>query len=416
MQILLAISWQLNWCFLGRSMKYTYGDYPTEKEILFTQPSLEKINPHWEQIQKERKGKAELVTLRSKGDKEFSFVITAYLIHLIGEISEQRGFLEALSLPAPLQKKLQEKARNYEAYYSSHIEGARSSLEEALRFMKKKQKYSSDESLQMIQNNRQALDHTMKQIGKPVTHELICKLQFILTENTHREHPITRGQYRHGPVYIVNGLGQVIYEGPAFEKVPKMMEEFIQWIHHNDSMNPLIKAGITHLYFVHVHPFDDGNGRTARALSNLVLANQGFQFINLLSLSSYFDHQRPAYYKAIQDVRAHNDDLTYFLIFFMEALLSKLKDLRKEIEFESKLKDLKKMISPEIYRQLQRRQIKALRFMLRNNEMMTTKKYCKLNQCSDETARKDFLCLIRLKLIQESGQGRARTYQLPDLC
>lgn len=393
-------------------MKYIYGDYPTEKEILFTQPSLEKINPYWEQIQKERKGKAELITLKSKGAKEFSFVITSHLIQLIGEISAQRGFLEALSLPAPFRKKFQEKALNYEAYYSSHIEGARSSLEEALRFMKKKQKYSSDESLQMIQNNRHALDYAIKQMDKTITHELICKLQFILTENTHRERPITRGEYRHGPVYIVNGLGQVIYEGPAFEKVPKMMEEFIQWINHNDSMNPLIKAGITHLYFVHVHPFDDGNGRTARAFSNLVLANQGFQFINLLSLSSYFDHQRPAYYKAIQDVRAHNDDLTYFLIFFMEALLSKLKDLRKEIEFESKLKNLKNLIVPEIYQKLQRRHVKALRYMLKNNETITTQKYCKLNQCSDETARKDFLDLMKFKLIRSSGQGRSRAYQL----
>ncbi|MBI1870137.1 MAG: hypothetical protein HYS07_02985 [Chlamydiae bacterium] len=80
------------------------------------------------------------------------FVMTPHLLNLITEISEQRGFLEALSLSTSIQTRLKEKAANEEAYYSSHIEGARSSLEEALRFIKKREKYSSDESLQMMED------------------------------------------------------------------------------------------------------------------------------------------------------------------------------------------------------------------------------------------------------------------------
>ncbi|MBI1882828.1 MAG: Fic family protein [Chlamydiae bacterium] len=443
-------------------MEYIYGDYPTQKELTLESRSSKEAESRWEKIWHERQAKAEHLSLKTKQKEKFVFVMTPYLLHLITEISEQSGFLEALSLSPSVQTRLKEKAANHEAYYSSHIEGASSSLEEALRFIKKKQKYSADESLQMIKNNRRALDHAIQQIGKSISHDLIWKLQFILTENTHRNHPITVGQYRHGPVYIVNGLGQVIYEGPPHEKVPNMMEDFIQWIHKTDFMNPLIKAGIVHLYFVHVHPFDDGNGRTARALSNLVLANSGIHFINMLALSDYFDHERPSYYKAIQDVRGHHHDLTYFLIFFMEALLAKLKDLRKEIDFESKLKNrhmhliplcsrpihranpckghspmngatttschgacylrgikcicqlknLRSWIGPKVYQQMNKRQKKALAWMLKMSEIMTTKKYCKLNQCSDETARKDFQDLTNFKLIEAIGEGRGRGYKL----
>ena len=393
-------------------MKYIYGDHPTKKELLAKEPDSKKAQVTWKKLQKEWRAKSETLPLVDKNNKPFWFVITAYLLDLMTSIAEKRGFLDALQLSATAKKKLETKAINYEAYYSSHIEGAQSSLDEALRFIKKKQKYTPDESLQMIGNNQRALEYAIKQTGKPVTHELICKLQHILTEHTHRTRPITRGEYRHGPVYIVNGMEQVIYEGPPHDVVPSLMEDYIQWINSGDAINPLIKAGIVHLHFVHVHPFDDGNGRTARALSNLVLANLGFKFINMTPLSSYFDHKRPRYYRAIQDVREHNYDLTYFLIFYMEALLAQIEEVKGEVERESKIRNLKELISEDIYRQLKRRHIKALRVMLKSNELMTTRKYCKINKCSDETARRDFLKLIKWGMLEAEGKGRSRGYKL----
>jgi Fic family protein len=393
-------------------MKYIYGDHPTRKELITLAKDSKKADAEWRKLQKEWMVKSEKISLESKDSKPFWFLLSPYLLSLITRVSEERGFLEALSISGSQRKKIEEKATNYEAYYSSHIEGAESTLEEALKFIKKKQKLAPNESLQMIGNNKRGLEYALKQFGKPISHEFICKLQLILTENTHKERPITMGEYRHGPVYIVNGLGQVIYEGPPAKKVPEMMDRFVEWINADDNRNPLIKAGIVHLYFVHVHPFDDGNGRTARALSNLVLTNLGFKFVNMLSLSSYFDYRRPSYYKAIQDVREHGYDLTYFLIFYLEALLSKLEDFKKEIEIDSKVKNVKELMSQDLYRKLSRRQIKALRVMIRKSEEMTTRKYCKINKCSDETARKDFIDLVNLKIIESLGKGRSRKYKL----
>lgn len=395
-------------------MKYQYGDHPTKKEIFAEEKDPKRAEKIWQAEHDKWINKSEKLPLKSKEAKPFWYILTPHLLELITKTSEQRGFLEALSINENQKKKIIDTAINYEAYYSSHIEGARSTLEEALRFIKKKKRYTQDESLQMIGNNQRALLYAIKQNGKPITHELIYKLQETLTENTHKDRPITMGKYRHGPVYIVNGLGQVIYEGPPAEKVYSLMDDFINWINNEQNINPLIKAGIVHLYFVHIHPFDDGNGRTARTLSNMVLASSGFQFINMLSLSSYFDHKRPSYYKAIQNVRNHNYDLTYFLIFYMEALLTKISDVKKEIEISSEIKNIKETISKNIYIKLNRRQIKALRLMIQKDEKITTRKYCKINKCSDETARKDFNILIELDLIEAIGQGRSREYKLSE--
>lgn len=393
-------------------MAYSYGEYPTRAEVVARGKDSRKADAVWDGLVAERRARAEELPLVDADGANFWFVITPHLISLIAKIAGHRGFLDAVSLSTQVRKRIEKRAADLESYFSSHIEGAQSTLEEALAFMKTGKRRSSDEGLQMIVNNRRALEYASKQIGKPVNDELICRIQSILTENTHRDRPITRGEYRHGPVYVVNAMRQVVYEGPPHAKVPALMNDFIAWLNAEGGLDPILKAGIAHLYFVQVHPFDDGNGRTARAVSNLVLANAGLRFINMLSLSDYFDHRRPQYYRAIQDVRLHGRDMTYFLIFYAEALLSKLEEVKKEIEVERRIGNIRDVLPPAVYRRLHRRQIKALRLMLRSDERMTTKLYCHLNKCSDETARKDFLFLMEMKLIVPEGRGRSSGYVL----
>ena len=393
-------------------MAYAYQDYPTKAELMAREKDSRKADAEWEALVAQRRARAEETPLTDVDGKKFWFVITPHLMGLIAKIAGHRGFLDAVSLSPQVRKRLEKRAADLEAYFSSHIEGARSTLDEALAFMKTGKKRSKDEGLQMIVNNRLALDAAAKHIGKPVSDDLICRLQSILTENTHKDRPITRGEYRHGPVYVVNSRGEAVYEGPPAKMVPDLMHSFIAWLNDSPNLDPILKAGITHLYFVQVHPFDDGNGRTARALSNLVLASAGFRFINMLSLSDYFDHRRPQYYRAIQDARLHGRDMTYFLIFYAEALLSKIEEVKKEVEVEQRIGNIKDLLLPEIYRRLNRRQIKALRLMIRSDEKMTTKLYCRLNKCSDETARTDFLSLVEMKIVVPSGKGRSSGYIL----
>ncbi|MFC2149827.1 Fic family protein, partial [Candidatus Auribacterota bacterium] len=367
----------------------------------------------WRVIEDSRRRKGTVLDLFGKRGKPFWFVLSPDLLALISEIERNRGFLASLKLPKKFLDRLASETINKEAYYSSHIEGAVTSLEEALLNLNKpSRKDYGDESLQMIVNNRDALEYIRAQSSGSFSHEIICELHRILVRNTHKERPITVGEYRKGPVYVVDGRGQVVYEGPPASEVTGMMDSYIRWMNSTSDIHPLIKAALVHLYFVHVHPFDDGNGRSARALSNLYLMKQDYQFINFLAPSDYFDHHRADYYRAISNVSAHGSDATFFILYYLTALAEQLKEVQAAMEKETKVRDVGDLLSRGAREELDKKQIKALQWMLEHPEKMTTRKYCKLCRCSDETARRDFNRLLKSGLIQKTGIGRATGYTL----
>lgn len=381
--------------------------YPTRFQI--TGKSGEK---EWLRVEKERQQKAQTFNLLAKNDKPFWFVMVPEILSLISDISQDKGFLSSLKLPESYLRAKSIESKKREAYYSSRIEGASTSLEVAFRNMEKKTRNFSDESMQMIYNNKLALEFMHRHKGNDFTKTMICELQKILVYNTHLTKPITVEEYRKGPIYVVDGQGTVVYEGPPADKAKIMMEKFVAWINQKPSIHPLVDAGLVHLYFVHVHPFDDGNGRSARALSNLYLEKNGYDFINLLSPSDYFEHHKSAYYRSIQAAETHGYDATYFVLYYLQALQSELSKIKSEFEKEIKMKGIKEILDQNIRVKLNKRQMKAIHFMVERREPITTQKYCKLNKCSDETARKDFILLQELKLIEAKGSGRSTQYVL----
>jgi Fic family protein len=118
--------------------------------------------------------------------------------------------------------------------------------------------------------------------------------------------------------------GEVIYTPPAPEDVPKQMAELIGWINRDTGISPVLIAGIVQHKFVDIHPFLDGNGRTARVLCTLILYQNGYDFQRLFSLSEFYDRERMEYYDAIQAVRDGGGDLTGWLEFFTGGLRSQL--------------------------------------------------------------------------------------------
>ncbi len=366
----------------------------------------------WLQLEKTRKQKAESLGLRSKEGQDLWYVIDPLSLSLISGIEQQRGFLDSLHLPKSYQQALHKKALHREAYYSSHIEGAVTSLEDALLQLNSHKHNYPDESMQMIYNNKLALEFILQTKKQPITHQMICEMHKILVYNTHKDKPITVGAYRHGAVYVVDSLGRVVYEGPPSDQVQQLMTDFLDWLNAEKTLHPLIVAALAHLYFVHVHPFDDGNGRSARALSNLLLEKAGYKFINFLAPSDYFDHSRSGYYRSIQDSREHDYDTTYFIIYYLQALADQLTKVKAEIAKEQKVGTIKELLKQSVYVQLNKRQIKVLGQLLKTGEPLTTRKYCKINKCSDETARKDFNHLLELKIIRSLDQGRSVKYVL----
>ncbi len=108
-----------------------------------------------------------------------------------------------------------------------------------------------------------------------------------------------------------------------------MMVDLVAWLNAEDGIHPVIVAGISQFQLVHIHPFVDGNGRTARLLSTLCLYRAGYDFKQLFTISEYYDRDRPAYYRALQSVRERDLDLTAWLEYFAGGLAMQMHEVQE---------------------------------------------------------------------------------------
>jgi Fic family protein len=137
------------------------------------------------------------------------------------------------------------------------------------------------------------------------------------------------GEYRRIQNYVANSITkEIIYTPPSPQDVPPMMAEFVSWLNSEQGVHPILAAGIAQFQLVHIHPFLDGNGRTARLLSMLCLYRKGYDFKRLFTLSEYYDRDRTSYYQAIQSVRQRNLDLSDWLEYFTLGLQWQLAEVQ----------------------------------------------------------------------------------------
>ena len=122
---------------------------------------------------------------------------------------------------------------------------------------------------------------------------------------------------------------EVIYTPPAAFEVHQLMRELIDWINHETEIHPVLMSGIAQFQLVHIHPFLDGNGRTARLLSTLCLYQKGYDFKRLCTISEYYDRNRADYYEAIQSVREQDMDMTKWVEYFVSGLSIQLQEVKK---------------------------------------------------------------------------------------
>ena len=137
---------------------------------------------------------------------------------------------------------------------------------------------------------------------------------------------LTPGEYRRGENRVAGIDGELIFATPPSGDVPELMRSFAAWIAGHPEVPTAVLAAVTHLEFVAIHPFNDGNGRTARALSRLLLVRGGYGFDGLVSLDAYLDTHRSDYFAAIRasigQAYAPGYDATPFVAFFLRAITS----------------------------------------------------------------------------------------------
>ncbi len=230
-------------------------------------------------------------------------------------------------------------------------------------------------------------------------------------------HKIAVGQWRddsNGPMQVVSGpMGRqkVHYEAPPAKRVPNEMKRFLRWFGEPGDSDPLLIAGLAHLWFVTIHPFDDGNGRIARAIADMALARSERSGQRFYSMSAQIRRERADYYTMLERTQKGALDITPWQEWFLSCLGRAIENSQDTLRAV-----LRKARFWERYAQqsLNARQIKVLNRLLDGFDgKLTTSKWAKLTACSQDTAYRDILDLVeRGALRKETAGGRSTSYAL----
>lgn len=342
---------------------------------------------------------------------EPKFTITTKINNALLEIERARGFLEAANLKEEWIKDMQSKALILEAHHSTHIEGTQLTLAQAQGILTGKSiKGVRNDDRQELLNYKEAMDFVSEYLGKKseITEELIKEMHKILVKDV-RGGTLEPGRYRSVQNYVVNSLtGEIIYIPPPPSKVPHLMNEFVEWLNKESNISPVLIAGISQFQFVEIHPFLDGNGRTARVLCSLILYQNGYDFKRLFSISEYYDKDRRKYYDAIQSVREKNRDMTRWLEYFTEGLSNQLVEVKTRGE-----KAIKRDVISERIKDfnLNPRQKKALEFLIEQKHIDNSM-YQEICNTIKRTATRDLTDLVNLGLLERHGEKKGTYYTL----
>lgn len=219
-----------------------------------------------------------------------------------------------------------------------------------------------------------------------------------------------------GPMQVISGpVGRerVHYEAPKADRVPQDMKAFLAWFNAQEDIDPVLKAAVAHLWFVTIHPFEDGNGRIARAIADMQLARSEQSPQRFYSMSAQIRQERNAYYKILEATQKDDLDITEWLQWFLDCLgraidgaESILAGVLKKARFWEK--------NPAST--LNERQRDMLNRLLDGFEgKLTSSKYATIEKCSPDTALRDITDLLeRGILVKDEGGGRSTSYSLAD--
>jgi Fic family protein len=339
------------------------------------------------------------------------YTITPKINKALVEIERVRGFLDAVKLKDDWLVDMQKKVLILESHHSTHIEGTALSLKQARSILEgKKVKGVSHDDKKELLNYKKAMDFISKYLGKddPLSEGVIRELHKILVKDV-RGKNADPGSYRRIQNYVVNSrTREVIYTPPASLEVPYLMREFTEWINKAEDISPILVAGIAQFQFVHIHPFIDGNGRTARLLSTLILYKTGYDFKRLFTISEYYDKDRPSYYQAIQSVRNNNMDMTAWLGYFVESLRSQMEEIQDK---GKKIIVSEKIVKTLAEYNLNLRQKKIIRYLV-VNEQINNEQCQRLCESIRRTATRDLVSLVEKGLLIKKGELKGAYYAL----
>lgn len=218
------------------------------------------------------------------------------------------------------------------------------------------------------------------------------------------------GKYRTGAMQVVSGaMGKekIHFEAPEAQRVPQEMRDFIDWINNDDTTDPVIKAAIAHFRFITIHPFDDGNGRIARGLTDMLLARSDNTSQRFYSMSNQILAQKNEYYDILERLQRGSGDLTEWLLWFLACLEQSILSTEKVLESTMAKARFWDAHSKTVLNDRQRKMLNKV--MDGFDGKLTTSKWAKICKCSVDTAQLDVKDLISKGVLRKTDEGGKNT-------
>ncbi len=300
-----------------------------------------------------------------------------------------------------------------EAIASSQIEGAATTTKMAW-LMLKSGRQPRTESEQMILNNLRAIQFIEGEKDRELDFNLILELHKIMTTNTKAEE--YAGGFRKGPVFVTDHIdGEIAHIPPSWEDLNRLMKDACDFCNHETTfIHPIIKASIIHFLIGYIHPFADGNGRTARSLFYWYLFKKGYSLIKNISISRAILDSRIQYDKSFLKTEADELDLNYFIIYSMSKIQVAFERLIRYRDRKKSQRDL--ALLKESYlrgKGLNKRQAGLIAFLyVRVEESVNITTYAVKQEVVRQTAKVDLEDLKKMGFLKSEKIGRELVYQL----
>lgn len=311
--------------------------------------------------------------------------------------------------------KLKAMAENltYDVVYSSEIEGIRLNVDEVRSSIARRlgiEHVAKTAPSHYVESVVSVMLDAVSHYDHPISKEKLCGWQSAFFPTGFSEgSQIEVGKYRTHEEHIVSGMfgrERIHYIAPSPEKVDDEMRSFIDWFNSEDDVSYIIRSAIAHLWFVSIHPFEDGNGRLARILSDMMLARADKSEYRFYNISSQINKDKNHYYAILEQTQHSDGDITDWLLWYIKALSIAIDDAEASVST---------ILNKSLFWQrrsnigLSQRECDMLNLFLDGYEAkITSKNWASLAKCSKDTAIRDIQDLVDKGILREDLPGAKR--------
>jgi Fic family protein len=357
-----------------------------------------------------------------------NFKITNNLLTYISRIEAAKAMIDHAPLVPAWEAKFRDEAFTRTVHYGTRIEGNDLTKEQAQQIVRmtdevdpqqiiqKSGMLARDRDIQEVLNYRDVISWIDKQregdLKNIFTKDTLKTLHKLTVSRVIEEK--YSGVYRDKQVIVQSATNaSIVYRPPVSMEIPFLIDDFFKWAVSDESQNihPIFKAAIAHYQLLHIHPFIEGNGRTARAMATLMMYVLGYDFKRFFSIEQYLDSDVESYYNSLLSVQKTQDaDLTYWLEYFCYGLAIEIDKIKQQVTRLSKDLKLKKQLGEQVA--LSERQIILLELFQQQDKVTSDDMKSVLPNVSVDTILRDVKDLIDKNVIQKHGVTKGVHYRL----